>query len=79
MHSGETPLDKEDQEALEAEREVTLALIRYTTPLAAVTFPRYVNSSTGMQSAAPAVEITRLLGMVGVGTGCCRVLARCCC
>ena len=68
MHSGETPLDKEDQEALEAEREVTLALIRYTTPLAAVTFPRYVNSSTGMQSAAPAVEITRLLGMVGVGT-----------
>jgi putative ABC transport system permease protein len=68
MHSGETPLDKEDQEALEAEREVTMALIRYTTPLAAVTFPRYVNSSTGMQAAAPAVEITRLLGMVGVGT-----------
>jgi putative ABC transport system permease protein len=68
MHSGDTPLDKEEREALEAEREVTMALIRYTTPLAAVTFPRYVNSSTGMQSAAPAVEITRLLGMVGVGT-----------
>jgi putative ABC transport system permease protein len=62
MHSGDTPLDKEEREALEAEREVTMALIRYTTPLAAVTFPRYVNSSTGMQSAAPAVEITRLLG-----------------
>ena len=41
---------------------------RGDTPLAAVTFPRYVNSSTDMQSAAPAVEITRLLGMVGVGT-----------
>lgn len=54
--------------ALEAGREVTVALIRYRTPLAAVTFPRFVNSSTAMQAAAPAVEITRLLGMVGVGT-----------
>jgi hypothetical protein len=62
MHSGDTPLDKEEREALEAEREVTMALIRYTTPLAAVTFPRYVNSSTGMQSAAPAVEITPAAG-----------------
>ncbi len=68
MHRGDEPLDKEEREALEAEREVTVALIRYTTPLAAVSFPRYVNSSTGMQSASPAVEITRLLGMVGVGT-----------
>lgn len=68
MHSGDAPLDREEQEALEAEREVTIALIRYRTPLAAVTFPRYVNSTTAMQAAAPAVEITRLLGMVGVGT-----------
>jgi putative ABC transport system permease protein len=68
MHGEGAPLDAEDREALEAEREVTLALIRYTTPLAAVTFPRFVNTTTGMQAAAPAVEITRLLGMVGVGT-----------
>ena len=54
--------------ALEAEREVTLALITYRSPLAAVSFPRYVNTSTPMQAAAPAVEITRLLRMVGVGT-----------
>jgi putative ABC transport system permease protein len=65
---GDTPLDAEDQAALDAEREVTLALIRYKSPLAAVTFPRFVNSSTNMQAAAPAVEITRLLHMVGVGT-----------
>jgi putative ABC transport system permease protein len=68
MHHGDAPLDAQEQEALEAERQVTIALIRYKTPLAAVTFPRYVNSGTGMQAAAPAVEITRLLGMVGVGT-----------
>ena len=72
MHGGAPEagpaLDAEDRAALEADREVTVALIRYQTPLAAVTFPRWVNSSTPMQAAAPAVEITRLLGMVGVGT-----------
>lgn len=68
MHTGAAPLDAEDRAALEAEREVTVALIRYRTPLAAVTFPRWVNSSTGLQAAAPAVEISRLLAMVGVGT-----------
>jgi putative ABC transport system permease protein len=45
-----------------------MALIRYRSPLAAATFPRYINDSTPMQAAAPAVEITRLLSMVGVGT-----------
>jgi putative ABC transport system permease protein len=65
---GDTPLDAEDQAALDAEREITLALIRYKSPLAAVTFPRFVNGNTKMQAAAPAVEISRLLRMVGVGS-----------
>lgn len=30
--------------------------------------PRFVNTTTDMQAAAPAVEVTRLLRMVGVGT-----------
>ena len=68
VHEKATATDDEDRKALEAEREVTVALIRYKSPLAAVTFPRYVNSSTSMQAAAPAVEVTRLLRMVGVGT-----------
>jgi putative ABC transport system permease protein len=49
-------------------REVTLALITYKSPLAAVTFPRYVNNSTDLQAAAPAVEVSRLLRMLGVGS-----------
>ena len=49
-------------------REITIALIRYKSPLAAVTFPRYVNASTNMQAAAPAVEVSRLLRMLGVGS-----------
>ncbi|TFZ06007.1 ABC transporter permease [Ramlibacter henchirensis] len=59
--------DEEDRKAMEAEREVTVALVRYRTPLAAVTFPRYINSTTGMQAASPAVEVSRLLRMLGIG------------
>ncbi len=65
---GDTPLDAEDKKAIEDDREVTLALIRYKSPLAAVSFPRFVNTTTNMQAAAPAIEITRLLRMLGVGT-----------
>jgi putative ABC transport system permease protein len=54
--------------AKDDKHEVTIALIRYKSPLAAVSFPRFVNTTTHMQAAAPAIEITRLLRMVGVGT-----------
>ena len=75
VHETDTALDDEDRKILEEEREVTLALIKYKTPLAAVTFPRFINTTTEMQSAAPAVEITRLLSMVGVGIDVMRALA----
>ncbi len=68
VHEKTEALDDSDRKALEEAREVTLALIQYTSPLAAVTFPRFINTTTEMQAAAPAVEITRLLRMLGVGT-----------
>ncbi len=49
------------------DRQVTVALVRYASPLAAATLPRYVNERTGMQAASPALETARLLRMVGVG------------
>ncbi|MES2635464.1 MAG: ABC transporter permease [Pseudomonadota bacterium] len=55
-------------EADHDDREVTIALITYKTPLAAASFPRLVNSSTSMQAAAPAIEVSRLLRMLGVGS-----------
>ena len=61
-------LSAEDRAAIEAEREVTLALVRYNTPMAAVGLPRFINTTTNMQAAAPALEITRLLAVVGTGT-----------
>jgi putative ABC transport system permease protein len=75
VHEDQTALDAEDRKVMEDEREVTLALIRYRTPLAAVTFPRFVNTTTEMQAAAPALEITRLLKLIGVGTDVLRALA----
>jgi hypothetical protein len=61
VHETDMAVDDDDRAALEAEREITLALIRYNTPLAAVTFPRFVNTTTEMQAAAPAYELSRLL------------------
>ncbi|NBS46591.1 MAG: ABC transporter permease [Betaproteobacteria bacterium] len=68
LHEKMNAADEADRRALQAEREVTMALIRYRSPLAAVTFPRYINASTPLQAASPAVEVTRLFRLLGVGT-----------
>lgn len=49
-------------------REITLALVRYRSPLGAVMLPRWVNAQEGLQSAAPALETARLMRLVGAGT-----------
>lgn len=75
VHEAATALDSNDRKVMAEEREVTLALIRYKTPLAAMSLPRLVNTSTAMQAAAPALEISRLLRMLGLGTDVLRALA----
>jgi putative ABC transport system permease protein len=75
VHEDAQAVDEEDRQALEDDREVTMALVRYTSPLAAVTLPRWVNTSTDMQAAAPALEVTRLLHMLGLGTDVLRAFA----
>jgi len=51
----------------DTEREITAMLIRYRSPLAAMTLPREVNANGSLQAAAPAMEISRILQLVGVG------------
>lgn len=66
-HEGDGLTPQEQAElatALAEQREVTVALVRYQSPLAATSFVRYVNQSTAMQAAAPALEVARLLGLV---------------
>lgn len=52
----------------DAAREITLALVRYRSPLGAVMLPRWVNAQEGLQAAAPALETARLMRLVGAGT-----------
>jgi putative ABC transport system permease protein len=68
VHETEMATDDEDRKLLEAEREVTLLLVGYRSPLAAISVPRWVNAQDGLQAAAPALESARLLRMVGAGT-----------
>jgi putative ABC transport system permease protein len=75
VHEKDTALDAQDQKILEEEREVTLALIQYRSPLAAVTFPRFINTTTNMQAASPALEVSRLLGLIGIGADVLRAFA----
>ena len=75
VHEDYTAVDDADRKIMEDEREVTMALIKYKTPLAAMSFPRMVNTTTEMQAAAPAVEISRLLNMLGIGTDVLRAFA----
>ncbi|MEM7044775.1 MAG: ABC transporter permease [Pseudomonadota bacterium] len=46
---------------------VTALLLSYRTPLAAVQLPPLVNQTKGLQAAAPALEMARLLSMIGIG------------
>ena len=61
-------LTESERQSLDEEREVTLALVTYNTPLASLTFVRFVNQTTAMQAASPAIEMTRLLTLVGAGS-----------
>lgn len=55
--------------------EVTALLVSYASPLAAVQLPSFVNRQTALQAAVPAVEITRLLSLVGIGLDAARAFA----
>jgi putative ABC transport system permease protein len=51
-----------------AGREITLALVKYKSPLAAAGLPRMINAETVLQAASPPYESARLFTVFGVGT-----------
>ncbi|MFN3239712.1 MAG: ABC transporter permease [Pseudomonadales bacterium] len=61
--------DDHMSEVDQSDREATVILIRYATPLAAMNLPRAINEGSELQAASPAFEITRLLQIVGIGLG----------
>ncbi|MFO0120005.1 MAG: ABC transporter permease [Burkholderiales bacterium] len=74
VHEGE-PTDPTERAVLEAEREITLMLVRYDSPLAAVSLPRAINSAGRLLAASPSFESARLLGLLGVGVDLLHLLA----
>jgi len=67
--------DKEEKEAMDADRELTALLVQYSSPLATVTMPRYINSQTDLQAAQPALEAAKLFRLLGVGVDVMRGIA----
>jgi putative ABC transport system permease protein len=57
------------------DREVTVLLVQYATPLAAASLPRAINSKSELQAASPAYETARLFRIVGAGLEALRAFA----
>ena len=55
--------------------EITVMLVRFRTPLAAISLPRAINSGTALQGASPARETARLFYLVGTGLDAFRAFA----
>ncbi|WP_026474975.1 ABC transporter permease [Alkaliflexus imshenetskii] len=69
QHMGELSI------ATNSEQEITSLLVFYNTPMAAVMLPRMINDNTSMQAASPAMELNRLMGLLGFGMDVIRGLA----
>lgn len=58
----ETGFPEGDEDA-----EITSMLIKFRSPMGAVTLPRMINANTNMQAASPAFETQRLFSLLGIG------------
>ncbi|WP_439641230.1 FtsX-like permease family protein [Nevskia sp.] len=65
----------DDNDNQSAGPRVTAALIRYRSPIAALSLPREINERSDHLAAVPAIETARLLGLIGVGIGALKALA----
>jgi putative ABC transport system permease protein len=69
------PQDAQDRKAMEEDRQVTVILVQYASPLAAAMLPRQINSQSELQAGSPAYETARLFRIVGVGVEALRAFA----
>ena len=66
-HEEDKPSASSSAKNADDEKQITALLIQYAGPLAAATFPRHVNSVSGLQAASPALETARLFALLGFG------------
>ena len=50
-----------------ASEAITALLVFYKNPQAAISLPRAINQNTSMQAASPAIEMNRLISLLGMG------------
>lgn len=67
-NSGAPHDDDDDDTKASGHKQVTMALVRYASPLAAASLPRQINDETSLQAASPAYESARLFTIFGFGT-----------
>lgn len=48
-------------------KEITLALVKFTGPMANFSLPRLINQNSSLQAALPAIEINRVFNLMGIG------------
>jgi putative ABC transport system permease protein len=58
-----------------SQEELTALLVKFRSPMGIMTVPRMINETTQMQAAVPALEINRLMGLMGIGTAALQALA----
>jgi putative ABC transport system permease protein len=76
VHEDEmAPADAQDRKAMEEDRQVTVILVQYASPLAAAMLPRQINAQSELQAGSPAYETARLFRIIGVGVEALRAFA----
>lgn len=64
-HEDDHQTDESNQD--DTDREYTVMLIKFKNPFGLFQIPRKVNEETSMQAALPAVEVNRLISLLGIG------------
>ncbi len=72
---GRAKMDGGAARAAEPDRELTMILVRYASPIAAASLPREINQSSALVAASPAYETARLFTVFGVGLDLVRAFA----
>lgn len=75
VHEAHHAEPTKDEHKDDDDREVTLALVRFASPLAAAGLARAINKETELVAASPAYETARLLAVFGVGVDLMRAFA----
>lgn len=69
-HKGQLSEHKHD-----TDEQITSLLVFFNNPMATTTLPGIINQNTVMQAASPAIELNRLMTLLGVGFTTLRILA----